>query len=74
MERTDIVNRRMIYLGSVFRYRKAERDIVYVDERYVHSSHHVTKCWKSNDVDMNVSISKGVVTTLFALAQKMDSF
>ena len=41
MERTDIVNRRITYLRSVSRYRKAGRDIVYVDETYVHSSHHV---------------------------------
>lgn len=59
MERTDIVNRRITYLRSVFRYRKAGRDILYVDETYVNSSHHATKCWKSNDVGMNVPIDKG---------------
>ena len=59
MERTDIVNRQITYLRSIFRYRKAGRDIVYVDETYVHSSHHATKCWKSNDVGLNVPIGKG---------------
>ena len=59
MERTDIVNRRITYLRSVFRYRKTGRDIVYVDETYVHSSHHATKCWKSDDVGLNVPIGKG---------------
>ena len=59
MERTDIVNRRITYLRSIFRYRKAGRDIVYVDETYVHSSHHATECWKSNDVGLNVPIGKG---------------
>ena len=59
MERTDIVNRRITYLRSVSRYRKAGRDIVYVDETYAQSSHHATKCWKSNDVGINVPIDKG---------------
>ena len=59
MKRTDIVNRRITYLRSVFRYRKAGRDIVYVDEKYVNNSHHATKCWKSNDVGLNVPIDKG---------------
>ena len=59
MERTDIVNRRITYLRSIFRYSNAGRDIVYVNETYVHSSHHATKCWKSNDVGLNVPIGMG---------------
>ena len=74
MERTDIVNRRITYLRSIFRYRKAGRDIVYVDETYVHSSHHATKCWKSNDVGLNVPIGKGIVTSLYTQAPRMASF
>ena len=53
------MNRRITNLRSVFQYRKAGRDIVYVDETYVHSRHHATKCWKSNDVGLNVPIGKG---------------
>ena len=59
MERTDIVRRKMTYLRSVFRYRKAGKDMVYVDETYIHSSHRATKCWKSYDVSMNIPIGKG---------------
>ena len=43
MERTDVLNRRITYLRSIFRYRKARRDNIYVDKTYVHSSHHAKK-------------------------------
>ena len=42
IERTDSMNRRITYLRSVVCYRKAGGDIVYVDEAYVHNSHHAT--------------------------------
>lgn len=47
MENMDILNKRQMYLLKIKKLREEGKNIVYVDETYVNSSHTVSKCWQS---------------------------
>ena len=59
MERRDVVLARIRFLRQIRQYRTEGRPIVYTDETFLHSSHSTSKCWQSDDVTVNVPISKG---------------
>ncbi|MCU7801183.1 MAG: transposase [gamma proteobacterium symbiont of Lucinoma myriamae] len=61
MERSDVVALRIRYLRTISQYRQAGREIVYMDETYIHSNHGVSKCWQSADGSKGrfVPFSKG---------------
>lgn len=49
IEKPDIVSLRIQYLRAIRRYREAERNIIYLDETYVHATHTTSRCWQSED-------------------------
>lgn len=61
MERADVVAQRVRYLRAISQFRKAGREIVYMDETYIHSSHGVSKGWQSADGEIghHVPFNKG---------------
>ena len=56
-----MVAQRIPYLRTISQYRRAGREIVYMDETYIHSSHGVSKGWQYADGEIghNVPYNKG---------------
>lgn len=59
MERSDIVAQRINFLRRIKKYREEGRPIVYTDETYVNAGHTVPKSWQSDEIGLNIPLSKG---------------
>ena len=59
MERSDIVSSRVTFLQKIKKYRENSKNIVCLDETFVHSSHRVPKRWQYDDVALNVPLGNG---------------
>ena len=57
MERHDIRQMRLNYLRTILRYREENRNIVYMDETYLHSTYTQVKSWTD---DSNEGLKKKV--------------
>ena len=49
---------RRLVLRHIIKIRDEGYTIVYTDETYIHSSHSVTKAWKSESTGLNQPLSK----------------
>ncbi|XP_048480450.1 uncharacterized protein LOC119691614 [Plutella xylostella] len=64
IEQTHIAAKREEYLAIIKKNRdlpeELKKDIIYLDESYIHSSYKVTKCWQSLNIEgVTKDISKG---------------
>lgn len=60
IEKTDIRAKRVEFLRKLQQYKKENRNIVYCDETYLHSSHTVPKSWDDgNNKCLNAPVAKG---------------
>lgn len=60
IEKPDIIALRGRYLYEMRAYRREKRNIVYVDETYIHQTQNVTACWQSeSEIGVTESIGKG---------------
>lgn len=64
MEKSNIAAKRETYLETIIKNRKLpdelKKDVVYLDESYVHTSYKLKKCWQSVDVGgIKENVSKG---------------
>jgi transposase len=60
IEKDDVRLKRVKFLAAIKKYRSQERDIVYMDETYIHTSHLTAKSWvDSSEIGVKQLISKG---------------
>lgn len=63
-ERTNIASKREFYLKQIIENRKLpkelQKNIIYLDESYIHESYKVTKCWQALNIPgIQQDVSKG---------------
>lgn len=64
MEKQNIAAKRETYLEIIIKNRNLpddlRKDIIYLDESYIHTSYKLKKCWQSLEVSgIKESVSKG---------------
>ena len=58
-ERSDVIAARLQFLRNIKKFQEEERQNIYTDATYVHSSHSVHRSWQSSDVSLQVPFSRG---------------